>query len=161
MNSMESTYFWYKNHHICVECHSEEAAPSASRCPSCLAKCRERERVAAESRRKQEGYREWQKQYYHARRKRLKDNGLCTKCGKRKAREGRLTCAICANNAAREQRERLNQKPFWLRSALGICYKCDNPAVEGFKLCQEHLKLARKYMGIAVMARLAKKEGEP
>ena len=151
-------YEYYKAHHICVICHSEEATQGSTCCPTCLANRRERERGYAAKKRQSAEYRERQKEYYHNRRKKLKDAGICVKCGRRKTRPGKTTCKMCAVKEVEKQRERLNQKPFWLRAELGICYKCDKPAVEGYRLCEEHLALARQFITKAVTGRLGREE---
>lgn len=143
---MSSDYFWYKEHHICVECHAEEATRNSTRCSQCLANRRERDRKQKQILRQSPEYRERQKQYNKERRARLKEAGICTICGKRKARFNKTTCIECATKASKSKKQNLG---FQLRSTLGICYKCNNPAVKSYKLCENHLKLARQFMKTA------------
>ena len=151
---MSSTYFWYKEHHICVECHTEEATPHSTRCASCLANRRERDREHAKKRRQSIEYRIKQKELYHARRDRLKEAGICTNCGKHKARQGKTTCTVCATKVAIEQKNRTKPISFQLRAELGICYRCHKPVVEGYRLCKEHLALQREHMQKAYERRI-------
>ena len=89
----------------------------------------------------------------------LKKAGLFCRCGKRKARPGKLSCLECGIKEKKSnERIRMKKKslPFWLRAELGICYKCDKPVVDGYKLCPKHLALARSFMARAVDARLGR-----
>lgn len=40
---------------------------------------------------------EYYKEYMQKRRKKLKENGICTSCGKRKAEKGKVLCIYCLN----------------------------------------------------------------
>lgn len=76
----------------------------------------------------------------------LKAQGICTKCGKRKAIPGHTRCAICAEKqrerdrkrSKETQEERLNR---WKR---GLCRFCDNPVEPGYKVCTYHHQLSIK-----------------
>ena len=150
---MTSTYFWYKEHHICVECHAEKATPHSTRCASCLSNKRERDRERAKKLRQTPEYKNKQKSWYHTRRDRLKELGICTICGKFKARKGKTTCTICATKMSTEQKNRTKSIPFQLRAELGICYRCSKPVVEGYHLCEKHLVLQREHMQKAIVRR--------
>ena len=68
------TYHWYKEHGICVKCHSADAKPGGVHCEDCTM-----------------WFREWFRQ------KRLKniEAGLCAECGKNRPREGYKLCDKC------------------------------------------------------------------
>jgi hypothetical protein len=57
-------------------------------------------------------------------RNKWKKNGLCRRCGKRKAKKGKTKCQECINTDVIYQRERRHKN-----RDLGLCITCGNPAM--------------------------------
>lgn len=69
-------------------------------------------------------------------------SGICTRCGKRKATNGYVTCAICRNKNADLKRVRSKTSPRSERVQNGLCYFCDNPVKTGYKVCEKHYQMS-------------------
>lgn len=86
---------------------------------------------------------------------RLKDAGLCVRCGKVPPKDGRVMCAECAQKnreAARaNQYQRMREydgmrKRYAKHREAGICVRCGKaPAAENRALCPECLIYMREY----------------
>lgn len=74
--------------------------------------------------------------------------GLCTACGKRKARPGYRTCAECAAKsrlASNEHKWRNGTTPKSLMDGVTLCKKCGkNPPATGYAVCERCLSLCRE-----------------
>lgn len=81
-------YHWYRDHGICFECKRRDAEPGRMLCAAC-----KRERALRAEHRDPGG--EKRKAYLRERYARLKAEGLCVDCGRRKAQEGHVHCARC------------------------------------------------------------------
>src|ERR1017187_10560906 len=70
------------------------------------------------------------REYQRNKRKRWKDAGLCMRCGKRSAVEGRTSCAECIEEAIEKRKEKRSQ---------GVCTYCakQNPVIPGTSYCQD------------------------
>ena len=93
-------YYWYKDHGICPRCKKRLPEPGRVYCKIC------KKLAKAQHQRRDPGFK---KQYDYAkkRRDRLKAEGLCTDCGREKAREGFTRCAACA--AKRAERSKISK----------------------------------------------------
>jgi len=62
-----------------------------------------------------------------------KVNGICTRCGRRPAFDGKLLCYECSikEKRRRQRRHMKNYNP-------DKCCMCDNPVKPGYKVCQAH-----------------------
>ncbi len=73
--------------------------------------------------------------------------GLCTACGKRKARPGYRTCSECAAKsrlASNEHKWRNGTTPKSLMDGVTLCKKCGkNPPATGYAVCERCLSLCR------------------
>ena len=70
------------------------------------------------------------------------EKGLCTRCGKRNADSGYKTCGICRAKDGEKRRIRnYKSEKRSDRTKRGLCYFCDNPVEEGFKVCKKHRKM--------------------
>ena len=144
------TYYWRKEHQICVKCGREDAEPHKTFC----AKCAEKNRHA--------GKRYWADLPEEARKKAiqrtserkrsLKAQGLCMRCG-RKAAKGKVYCIECLLKARRRNREQYDAKRVKTNFKEGLCCRCNEPIVPGKKLCAKHLKIAQRCIEIARRAR--------
>jgi len=73
--------------------------------------------------------RKWQREY----KKRLRSQGICTRCGREKAASGRAMCPACLE----KERMRSKETYAWYTSK-GICPYCHkNKAAVGYTWCEE------------------------
>lgn len=132
---------FYKSIGICPRCGKNKLWGDEKECPECAAKGYE---YAMKSRARlgKEHYNithsKWAKVAHH---KRI-EQGMCTRCGKRKADYNFKTCGICRarDNATRSKRI----KPKIARNerfSIGLCYFCDNPIKDGYKVCEKHYQM--------------------
>ena len=130
---------WYKARGICIACGKRDAVGRLTMCGECLYKANEATRNWAS---KNPGYwREAQKK----RRQRLLEEGKCPKCGRENDNPGRKYCRACA----------LKYRQYYHKTRVlkvkndGVCRWCDQPVVEGKKLCAEHYARAVRSMAQA------------
>lgn len=129
-----SNYKFYQSIGICPICRKNALHGSEKRCPECRAKNAE-----SSSRRKRDSSRKngYARTTYYRR----KEAGICTDCGKRKAKEGHTTCEVCTQK--RVERNRLARGTTLCdkntyKLTHGLCVRCGkNPQLEGKKLCKE------------------------
>lgn len=126
---------------VCPRCGKNKLFGDEKVCPECGAygytvAMRSRERLGKEH--YNEVHKEWSKSTYQKR----KEEGICTRCGKRKADYGLTTCGICRE---KDNKTRLKRKPHkpprTERYKKGLCYFCDKPIKKGYKVCEEHWKM--------------------
>lgn len=133
---------YYQKNHVCPRCLKNSLFGDEKNCPECAAKHYEdamKKRSTEEGRLKyNKNHASWAKSEYN---KRIK-NGMCGRCGKRKADEGYKTCSICRvreRNKKREREQRKNTRPNGEeRVRLGLCFFCDEKVKEGYKVCEKH-----------------------
>lgn len=97
-------YEYYKDHHICVKCGQEDAEKDHTLCLNCMMKERERAAIYAQKHRKEllEKYRRNSKNRYN----RLKEQGICTSCGKRPAAKNKILCRHCSAKVNYRKRQK-------------------------------------------------------
>lgn len=66
-----------------------------------------------------------------------KEQGLCTKCGKRKADYGKATCTLCRTKAT-EYKRQLCGYGARMTYPDGFCKICGEPAYKNYKVCEKH-----------------------
>lgn len=154
----KQTYEWYKAHGICVKCKKREAARGHVLCPDCMEKQRERYRKQMSSMTEEER-REWNSQkreYTHTRRANLRKEHLCLNCGK-PAKDGDLYCYECGLRIRRKNKEAMRnyrmahpefEPHIKTDFSPGLCSKCNEPALPGFKLCKRHYEVTLKGLAI-------------
>lgn len=131
---------WYKENGICPRCRKNTLFSDENMCPECSAKMYEanirsikrlgREHcnyINAESRRKN-----------YAKRVEL---GICTRCGKRQADYNFKTCGICRNKTKLYKQGKYGKPSRSERVQIGLCYFCDNPVKDGYKVCEKHYQM--------------------
>ena len=99
-------YEWYKSKGICPHCGKDKAVKGKIHCVNCL------ETFAVSQMIRRSKLTEEQKQYEHdyciahhkKQYQKLKAQGICTKCKKRKASPGKVKCSICLAKDARYKR---------------------------------------------------------
>lgn len=129
---------WYQDHGICPRCRKNDLFGDEKVCLECGAKeygitMRSRERLGKEHYNNR--HNEWARKEH----KRRIEQGICTRCGKRKVDSGYKTCGICRTKDNRTRKIRLGEKPNRSeRYKQGLCYFCDNPVKGGYKVCEKH-----------------------
>ena len=132
-------YEMRKRNHICVNCGEKDAYTMAGR--TCCAECvtKNAERFAKYYRDNAERYVENAKK----RHERLKEAGLCVRCGRVPADKGYTTCGICRKKQNAAQNDRNAKKRKAVYDSIDIpmderCTKCHKrPRYEDHKLCRE------------------------
>lgn len=124
-------YLWYLARGICPVCRKRAVAIGLKACPECLEE--NANRCAAWKMANPELYKERR----HARYQKARENGVCVNCGKPSG--GKSRCPRCA--AKEYARRKANY--VHIVHPPGACYRCDAPAVKGFKLCERHLEIQR------------------
>lgn len=71
-----------------------------------------------------------------------KEQGICTKCGKRKAVPGKAKCGVCLEKDAERQRRKSFNRPNIREERIKnhLCLWCGKAAVENNKYCEECLQ---------------------
>lgn len=128
---------WYKSGNICPRCGKNTIMGDENRCLECTARdyataMRRRERLGKEYYNNQHS--KWARDNY----KKLAEQAICVRCGKRKAESGYKTCGIC-----RAQLRNYRRIKYWKpkrseRYEQGLCYFCDEPIKVGYKVCEKH-----------------------
>ena len=139
----KETRKWCIEHHICTECRKERVYGTDHTCPEC--------RVKRDSWRKplteEQDRRYKQQRNTHAKElyEQRKSDGICTRCGKRKAIDGRTKCGICLDKDATKHRNarKINIKEY--RKENHLCYYCGNPIdVNTGQVCSTCLERCKK-----------------
>lgn len=125
---------FYAKNGICPRCRKNKLFGNEKVCPECAAKGYENTMRTREGTHYNEVHRKWAKEEYERR----KQNGICTRCGKQKADSGYYTCGICRDKDRNKKRIKSTAIPKNERINLGLCYFCDNPVKEGYKVCEKH-----------------------
>lgn len=119
----ETREFCRKNH-ICTECGKERVYGEDKICFECRAKKNKyRTKITEEQRRKRnDNFRKQQAELY----KKRSAQAICTRCGKRKAAEGKKKCVICLQKDAEAHRKKYFNKPNEkeYRRENHLCYFC-------------------------------------
>lgn len=131
------TRHFLQNIGICPRCQKTKLFGDEKVCPECSAygysiAMKSREKLGKEH--YNEIHREWSKNEHH---KRI-ELGICTRCGKREPDNGFKTCGICRARDRNRKEKKPDRKE---RYKLGLCYFCDNPIKDGYKVCEEHYQI--------------------
>lgn len=129
---------WYTEHKICPRCGKNDLYGEEKRCPEC--KAREAElKIKSIEKLGREKYNIQHAEYSRELHKRRIEQGLCTRCGKRKADKGFKTCLLCRGKINNYRRGKGEYKtPRSERYKQGKCYFCNNAIKQGYKVCEEH-----------------------
>ena len=151
MSNKEENREWYyflKEHHICVRCGKRDAFYNKTKCPECIEKAQKRDREHyAENREKILQRKKKRSKPLYARRK---AEGLCVKCGRKKAIKG-IYCLECYVKERKREIERTEKRKrenggyireIWKEK--GLCIQCGEPTLPGKRLCQKHYEVAAK-----------------
>ena len=131
---------WYIENGICPRCRKNIIFGSENVCPECSAYAYEitmnsRERLGKEHYNKV--HKEWSKRTHNE----MIQKGICTRCRKRKADYGYKTCGICRAKIRNYKRIKYGKPDRSERYKQGLCYFCDNPIKDGYKVCEKHYKM--------------------
>lgn len=129
---------WYQSHNICPRCGKVSIGRSEAMCPECRAKAY----VAIMKNRSAEEYNKKHREWDKKNREKCEKNGLCVRCRKRKVDGSFKTCAICRAKT-REQKRRRSDAQFNIeyKKKNGICYFCNEPVYERYKVCEYHYNM--------------------
>lgn len=132
---------FYRSMGICPTCGKNKLFGAEKTCLECVAKACE---YAAKKRKQDvEAYNKRYRENQKKRKERYKEAGLCSKCGKRKPKNGGKMCAICLEKIKQWRKSKgvgRKTEDRYERVAKGLCWYCDNPAEIGYKVCAEHHK---------------------
>lgn len=122
---------------FCPECRINKLYGAEHICPECKAQKTLYKKPTTEKQKEQ------MKQYAKTTYQYRKENGICTRCGKRKAEDGKKKCRICLNHDSylhrkkNLQKENINE----FREKNHLCYTCGRKNdVKTGKLCSKCLK---------------------
>jgi len=130
---VRETRHWYQDNGICPRCRKVSLMRGGKACPECNAEFANR--TARIRERNREEYNEKQrmthKNIYNIR----KEQGICTRCGKRKAIPEKTKCGICLDKDAKAHRKcgiSRNERP-----SYGLCYICGKPLDREGRICKK------------------------
>ena len=126
---------WYIENGICPVCRDNFLFGDEKVCLECGASkyaetMKSRERLGREH--YNEVHKEWSKRTHHE----MIDRGICTRCRKRKADYGYKTCGVCREKIRNYKRIKYGKSDRSERYKQGLCYFCDNPIKDGYKVCE-------------------------
>ena len=134
---------YYVDNGVCPRCHKNSLFGSEKVCLECKAHATNiiqiKRHSSQENIDKYNSYMsDYQKQKYAER----KEQGICTRCGKRKISDKRyVTCEICRQKIADSRRIKANKETGNDRVAKGLCYWCGEPQKQGYKVCEKHYQM--------------------
>ena len=131
---------WYKENGICPRCTKNTLFGDENMCPECSAEMYEininsRERLGKDYYNKK--HKEWSKRTHHE----MIERGICTRCRKRKADYGYKTCGICRAEQRNYKRIKYGKPDRKERYKQGICFFCNSPVKDGYKVCEKHYQM--------------------
>lgn len=106
------SYDYYKSIGICPHCRQMKPAEGKVYCPNCLdeqALMQMKLRATLSAEQRADIYKR-QNDHNRERYARLKAEGICPKCGKRKAKQGRVMCAYCGRKDAVRHNDRYHHE---------------------------------------------------
>ena len=125
---------WFQEHGICPRCTKEKLYGDEKNCINCRIKTTENTLVKRNKERYNKNHAEWSKRTHQE----MIEKGICTRCRKRKADYGYKTCGICRAKDKEYKRMKTRNSDRKNRYAQGLCYHCDSPVKQGYKVCEEH-----------------------
>ena len=131
---------WYIDNGICPRCRKNIIFGTENMCAECSAYAYEitmnsRERLGKEHYNKV--HKDWSKRTHNE----MIQNGICTRCRKRKADYGYKTCGICREKIRNYNRIKYGKPDRKERYKQGLCFFCDSPVKDGYKVCEKHYQM--------------------
>ena len=125
---------FYQSLGLCGRCGKNKLFGNEKECPECLAM------MYAINIKSRKIHAQTGKDYYHREMKRLKENGMCRGCRKKKREEGHTYCTTCLiKKRERSRRDRMKKEKPTDRServSNGLCYFCGNPIDRDGRSCK-------------------------
>ena len=139
-NYSKDTRKFFKDLGLCPRCGKNKLFGDEKECPECTAKEYEvtmRSRNSLGKDHYNSVHSEWSKNNH----RKLIEQGICTRCGKRKADYGYKTCGICRSKIRNYNRIKYGKPDRSERYKQGLCFFCDNPVKSGYKVCEKHYQM--------------------
>ena len=140
-NENNDTRHFMQNIGICPRCQKVRLYGDEKVCPECNAYAYEH---IMQSRETEEGrlhYNETHAKWARNEYQRRIEQGICVRCGKRNADCGYKTCGICRAKTRNYKRIKYGKPDRSERYKQGLCYFCDNPIKDGYKVCEKHYQM--------------------
>lgn len=132
---------WLKKYGLCIYC-KDKAEPGKLYCFACA------EKVAARARHYHKEHAEEKNERSRNRYSRLKQEGICVRCGKRPVEKGKVHCSTClAHCRIRDEKKRREKGllPMEMRGDGHHCAICTRAVAKaGDKLCQACMQRNKK-----------------
>lgn len=136
---------FYRENRTCPRCRKNTLVGNERICLECTANEYE-QKMNSNKRLGKEHLNKIHSDWEREERKKRIENGMCTRCGKRKVDSGYKTCGICRDKRRRYiSRKRTKKISRGERANLGLCYFCENPLKDGYKVCEYHYNQNVKY----------------
>lgn len=138
----QETRKYYKSLGLCPRCGKNKLFGDEKNCPECRAKMYEINKKSKKNQNFQQ--KEKIREYYKKYSKKIKEQGICRRCAKRKVAEGHIYCSQCLIKHRTEEKKRRDlgidrsERPNY-----GLCYFCGDPldrAGRACKACSEKMK---------------------
>lgn len=130
---------FYRKNHICTECGKVRVYGSDKICFECRAKKNNRKKPLTDK--QKDNFRKQQNSLYQQR----SEQGICTRCGKRKAAIGRKKCDVCLEEDRVRHRRKREENTKIYRRENHLCYHCGEPIdLENGQLCSKCLEICRQ-----------------
>lgn len=142
---------YYQSLGFCPRCKIEKLYGDEKMCINCSRYMQEINLKNRDRLEYNKQHAEWSRRTH----KQMLEKGICYRCRKRKADVGYKTCGICRTKL-REKRRVENYKPSRKeRYKQGLCFFCDNPIKQGYKVCDKHYQdcVDKSHMQKTVQAR--------
>lgn len=127
---------WYKSAGICPRCGKNQILGDEKACPECNSYAYSIN-IRINQDKKNKSHAEYSRKVYAER----KAQGICTRCGKRKSEYGYLMCGICREKDRNRKRIAYGKPDRRERYLSGLCFFCDNPIKDGYKVCEKHYQM--------------------
>ena len=127
---------WYQSAGICPRCGKNPILGDEKACPECNSYAYSIN-IRINQDKKNKSHAEYSRKVYAER----KAQGICTRCGKRKADHGYAMCSICRIKDRNRQRIAYGKPDRRERYLSGLCFFCDNPIKDGYKVCEKHYQM--------------------
>lgn len=131
---------FYKQYGLCPRCGKNKLFGDEKSCLECAANAYEK--IMKKRREKGiEHYNKLHSEWEKKERAKREENGLCVRCGKRKADVGYKTCGICREKIRNYKRKQIVsvKRDEW--EANGGCFFCGEPVKTGYKVCEKHYQM--------------------
>lgn len=128
---------FYKSIGICPVCGKNKLYGDEKACPECRAYSANL--MASKRAGNRDTYNSYQRDYSKSLYQRRKEQGICVRCGKRKANTGETRCLVCKTHM---QKIRPPQDKREQRRIAGTCYFCGAEPLKGMKVCKEHYEIS-------------------